>query len=131
MTEVLVSALVGIAAFCVGWALASSRIKGTNEQQATADEAGRGTSLADVLEHHPTGTLFSGDVIIAGLAPFRFFERLDLAKPGFSLAVEEAHERTRAYLRGLTDEEKIKTLCAGHGPIVTKDTQQKLRKLAH
>ncbi|MCC6811967.1 MAG: MBL fold metallo-hydrolase [Deltaproteobacteria bacterium] len=83
-----------------------------------------------MLRHLPTESLFSGDVIIAGYAPLRAIERLSLAMPGFSLAVDEAHATTRAFLRRLDEIEQVGTLCAGHGPIVTEQTVAKLRKLA-
>jgi glyoxylase-like metal-dependent hydrolase (beta-lactamase superfamily II) len=80
-----------------------------------------------MILHRPSGTLFSGDAIIAGLAPFRAFEWLDLAKPGFSTRVHESHDRTRAAISALDAE--VRTLCSGHGPIVDEQVTRKLQKL--
>ena len=90
MTEVLVSALVGVAAFCVGWALASSRTDDTIEQQTTAHETGRGTSLADVLEHHPAGIVIGDN---AGRIEYRNEAARRLRGTHHGVLIDEAIER--------------------------------------
>ena len=82
-----------------------------------------------MLHHVPTATLFSGDAILAGPAPQRLFERLTLAKPGFSLDVDSTHQLVRAYVERLQDAAPIQRLCAGHGPLIDKDTTKKLLAL--
>lgn len=79
-----------------------------------------------MLHHEPTGTLFSGDAILTGPPPLRALEVLYLAVPGFSLDVGTCHERVRACVRELPP---IRTLCAGHGPAVTRDAHPKLLRL--
>ncbi len=80
-----------------------------------------------MIEHRPTRTLFSGDAILAGVAPLRAFERLGLAVPGFSLEVDTCHAHVRRYLREL--DRPIERLCSGHGPLVACQTLDKLRQL--
>lgn len=79
-----------------------------------------------MLHHEGTGTLFSGDVLIAGIGPFRFFEYPSLAVAGFSADVERCREAVRAFLRELPP---TRILCAGHGPPITRQTEDKLRRL--
>lgn len=80
-----------------------------------------------MLLHEPTQTLFSGDAILAGIAPLRFFEKLSLAMPGFSLDIPEVHARTKQAIALVPD---VKALCSGHGPMITEATSEKLRRLA-
>lgn len=84
------------------------------------------TAGSVLLHHEPTGTLFSGDAIVSGIPPLRLFERLALAKPGYSSDVGRCHAATRAFLSDLPP---TRTLCAGHGPAVTEGVEQKLRRL--
>lgn len=85
------------------------------------------TEGSSMLYHAPTGTLFSGDVLLAGIAPFRSFARPGLAVEGFSLDAEACRARVRAWLR---DAPPVGALCAGHGPPVTGDVGARLRRLA-
>ncbi len=84
------------------------------------------TEGSSMLYHGPTGTLFSGDVLLAGIAPFRSFVRPGLAVGGFSLDVDACRSRVRAWL---ADAPPIGALCAGHGPPVTGDVGQRLGRL--
>jgi len=79
-----------------------------------------------MLHHEATGTLFSGDAILSGPPPLRLLEALSLAVPGFSVDAEACHARVRACLAQLPP---VKTLCAGHGPAVTRETHAKLLRL--
>jgi glyoxylase-like metal-dependent hydrolase (beta-lactamase superfamily II) len=79
-----------------------------------------------MLHHETTGTLFSGDAILAGPPPLRAIERLTLAVPGFSLRTRECHEAVKGALRRLP---RTRTLCAGHGPAVQQSVETKLRRL--
>jgi glyoxylase-like metal-dependent hydrolase (beta-lactamase superfamily II) len=80
-----------------------------------------------MLWHEPTRTLFSGDTIIAGLAPLRAFEVLNLAFPAFSLDVDACHAATREFIRELPP---LDFMASGHGPAVGGDVRAKLIKLA-
>jgi glyoxylase-like metal-dependent hydrolase (beta-lactamase superfamily II) len=82
-----------------------------------------------MLQHLPSATLFSGDAILAGPAPQRLFERLTMAMPGFSLDVGSTHQLVQAYVERLQGAAPIRQLCAGHGPLVDKDTTHKLRAM--
>jgi two-component system sensor histidine kinase SenX3 len=90
MIGVLLPALVAVAAFCVGWALATSRLSGTNDPTSNADDTGRGTSLADVLEHHPTGIVI-GDQ--AGRVEYRNEAARRLTGTHHGVLIDEAIER--------------------------------------
>jgi len=79
-----------------------------------------------LILHEPSATLFSGDAILAGLAPFRFIEKIALAVPGFSLDVEAVRQRTRA---ALAEVGEVHALCAGHGPLVDQQAAAKIMKL--
>jgi len=80
-----------------------------------------------MLYHRPTAALFSGDAIITGIPPFRFFDHLRLAVPEYSPEVERCHESVRKFLE---DPPEIKYLCAGHGPMVSKEVNARLQALA-
>lgn len=84
------------------------------------------TAGSVLLHHEPSATLFSGDAIVSGIPPLRWFERLSLAKRGYSADVERCHATTRAFLSDLPG---TRTLCSGHGPLVDDDVQVKLRRL--
>lgn len=79
-----------------------------------------------MLYHEPTKTLFSGDSILSGIPPLRAIEYLSLAHNGFSLDVELCHESVRTYLKALPETD---ILSSGHGPVVTKGTSEKLKRL--
>lgn len=79
-----------------------------------------------MLVHEPTETLFSGDNILAGIPPLRAVEHLSLAAPGFSQDTELCNGHVLRFLKELPS---IQTLCSGHGPIVSKNTGQKLKQL--
>jgi len=89
MTGLLVSALVAVAAFCVGWALAASR-GATSEQTAARADTVRGISFADVLEHHPTGVVI-GDH--AGRIEYRNEAARRLTGTHHGVLIDEAIER--------------------------------------
>ena len=74
----------------------------------------RGSTL---LLHEPSGTFFTGDAVLSGVPVQRLLARLSLAIPGFSEDVEACHRATRAFLR---EQRPVQTLCAGHGPRVTR-----------
>lgn len=80
-----------------------------------------------MLYHEPSSTLFSGDAILAGLAPLRAFEYIRLAVPDFSQDAARCHAHT---LRFLAELPRTQTLCSGHGPAINQDVEQKLRRLA-
>lgn len=79
-----------------------------------------------ILHHGPSSTLFSGDVILTGPPVIRFVERLDLAKPEFSLDADRCHAAVRRFLDRLPP---TRVVCAGHGPLVDRRAQEKLRGL--
>ena len=68
-----------------------------------------------LLLHEASGALFSGDAIIAGPPVQRLFTRLRFAVPEYSLDVEGCARRARAFL---ADDPPVRTLCAGHGPML-------------
>ena len=84
------------------------------------------TSGSVLLHHEPTGTLFSGDAILSGVPPLRWFERPRLARAVYSSDVARCHAATRAFLADLPP---TRTLCAGHGPPITERVEEKLRRL--
>lgn len=84
------------------------------------------TAGSVLLHHEPSGALFSGDAILAGVPPLRWFERPMLARAGYSSDVARCHATTRAFLSELP---ATRTLCAGHGPAITQAVEAKLRKL--
>jgi glyoxylase-like metal-dependent hydrolase (beta-lactamase superfamily II) len=84
------------------------------------------TQGSAMLHHEPTGTLFAGDAILAGIPPLRFFEYPRLARPGFSDDVLQCH---REVLRYLADLPPTDALCSGHGPPITRNTAAKLQRL--
>lgn len=84
------------------------------------------TSGSVLLHHEPTATLFSGDAILSGIPPLRLFERPALAKAVYSSDVARCHATTRAFLGDLP---ATRTLCAGHGPAITREVEEKLRRL--
>jgi glyoxylase-like metal-dependent hydrolase (beta-lactamase superfamily II) len=85
------------------------------------------TSGSVLLHHEPTGTLFTGDAILSGVPPLRWFERPTLAKAVYSSDVARCHSTTRAFLSDLPP---TRTFCAGHGPAITERVEEKLRRLA-
>ena len=84
------------------------------------------TSGSAMLHHEPTGTLFAGDAILAGIPPLRLFEYPRLAVPGFSSDVERCRQRVREFLEELPPTE---VLCSGHGPPITREVGRKLSRL--
>lgn len=84
------------------------------------------TSGSVLLHHEPTATLFSGDAILAGIPPLRWFEWPRLARRTYSLDVERCHRATREFLAELPPTD---TFCAGHGPAITRGVEAKLRRL--
>lgn len=84
------------------------------------------TAGSVLLHHEPTGTLFSGDAILSGIPPLRWFELLRLARPAYSADVARCHAATRAFLADLPP---TRALCAGHGPAITERVEEKLRRL--
>ena len=89
--------------------------------------AAPGHTEGSVLYYHAaTGTLFSGDVILAGPATMRAIRRLTLADPAFSEEPQRCWAATREFLR---KDLPVQTLCSGHGALLTKDVRAKLRAL--
>jgi len=84
------------------------------------------TSGSVMLHHEPTGTLFTGDAVLAGIPPLRWFERPTLAKAVYSSDVARCHMLTRSFLADLPP---TRTLCSGHGPAITERVEEKLRRL--
>lgn len=85
------------------------------------------TEGSSMLYHAPTRTLFSGDVLLAGIAPLRSLVRLGLAVDAFSLDVERCRAAARAWLAACPP---VEALCAGHGPPIVGDLQGRLRRFA-
>jgi len=79
-----------------------------------------------MMYHAPTRTLFSGDVVLAGLATMRPIERVTLADPNFSEDIDQCRRVVNGHLRRMPP---TKTLASGHGPPVTDDANAKLRRL--
>ncbi len=80
-----------------------------------------------LLYHRATATLFTGDALLSGVPPLRTHERFSLAIPAYSLDVDQCHDHVRSFLR---DHPKVQQLCAGHGPFVGDDVEQKLAAFA-
>lgn len=85
------------------------------------------TAGSVMLHHEPTATLFSGDALLSGIPPLRWLERPSLAKPVYSSDVARCHAATRAFLAELPP---TRTVCAGHGPAITRGVEEKLLRLA-
>ena len=68
-----------------------------------------------LLLHEASGALFSGDAILAGPPAQRFHTRLGFAIPEYSTDADACRRRVVDFL---DDEPPVKTLCAGHGPLV-------------
>jgi len=79
-----------------------------------------------LLFHAPSGTLFTGDALLAGPPAQRLRTSLRLAVPAYSLDVDACH---RATLRYLESDPPVQTLCAGHGPRVRRGIGERLRRL--
>jgi glyoxylase-like metal-dependent hydrolase (beta-lactamase superfamily II) len=79
-----------------------------------------------MLYHEDSQVLFSGDSILAGPPTLRWLEWLRLVRPGFSLDVDQCRREIRKCLLELPP---VKALCAGHGPLVGKEADLKLRRL--
>ncbi|MFZ5475223.1 MAG: MBL fold metallo-hydrolase [Myxococcota bacterium] len=84
------------------------------------------TEGSSMLYHAPTGTLFSGDVLLSGVAPFRRWVRPGLAVAAFSLDAETCHAHVRRWLAGAPP---LHALCAGHGPALVGDVAGTLSRL--
>lgn len=84
------------------------------------------TSGSVMLHHEPTGTLFAGDAILAGIPPLRWFEYPRLAVAGYSTDVERCRAHVRDFLGNLP---ATQTLCSGHGPPITSEVARKLARL--
>lgn len=85
------------------------------------------TAGSSLLLHEPSGTLFTGDALLAGAPVQRWATRLTLAIPAFSEDVDSCH---RAVLAFLDERRAIRALCAGHGPIVRHGLDERLSELA-
>ena len=84
------------------------------------------TEGSSMLYHAPTATLFSGDAILAGIPPFRFFTLLRLAQEAFSADAPRCHDGVMGFLAEMP---AIQALCSGHGPGVVGDVEDRLRRL--
>lgn len=67
--------------------------------------------------HEESGALFSGDAILAGPPVQRSWSRLRFAVPEYSIDAAECRRRTLAFL---ADDPPVRTLCAGHGPMLLR-----------
>lgn len=92
----------------------------------TIYEAAGHTEGSSFLYHGPSATLFSGDVLLSGLPPFRFFERLGPAMAVFSVDVVAAH---RHLLDFLAAPPPIARIATGHGPLISRRIPEKLAAL--
>lgn len=70
-----------------------------------------------LLFHEESGALFSGDAILAGPPVQRAWSRLRFAVPDYSIDAAECRRRVLGFL---ADDPPVRTLCAGHGPIVRR-----------
>lgn len=80
-----------------------------------------------LLLHEASGALFSGDAILAGAPVQRLVSRLRFAVPDYSLDAEGCARRARAFL---ADDPPVRTLCAGHGPMIREPGSAFRRLLA-
>ncbi len=80
-----------------------------------------------LILHEPSGSLFSGDAILAGFPVQRFRVSLKLAVPEYSLDVAACHRAVKTFLR---EGPEVRTLCAGHGPIIREGVSRRLATLA-
>lgn len=81
------------------------------------------TAGSSLLLHEPSGTLFTGDALLAGFPVQRWATRLSLAIPAYSEDVASCHRAVIGFLR---EPRALRTLCAGHGPIVRHQLREKL-----
>lgn len=79
-----------------------------------------------LLLHEPSGTLFTGDALLAGAPVQRLQTRLSLAIAAYSVDVAACHRATLAFL---AQRRPIRTLCAGHGPQVSERLPELLERL--
>ena len=79
-----------------------------------------------LLLHEPSGSLFSGDAILAGFPAQRFHVRLQLALPEYSVDVERCRSHVRSFLRTAPP---VRTLCAGHGPPVKRRLRERFARI--
>jgi glyoxylase-like metal-dependent hydrolase (beta-lactamase superfamily II) len=84
------------------------------------------TAGSALLLHEPSGTLFTGDAILAGAPVQRLHTRLSLAIPAYSVDVRACHRATLAFL---AEQRPLRTLCAGHGPQVSQRLPELLDRL--
>lgn len=84
------------------------------------------TEGSSFIYHEASQTLFSGDVLLAGLPPFRMFERLGPAIAAYSVDVLAAH---RNLIDFVSDPPPIARIAPGHGPLVTRNIPEKLTAL--
>lgn len=82
----------------------------------TATSVAGHTEGSVLLLHEGTGALFSGDAILAGPPVQRAWSRLRFAVPDYSLDADGCRRRALAFL---ADDPPVRTLCAGHGPMLT------------
>lgn len=85
------------------------------------------TAGSSLLLHEPTGALFTGDALLAGMPVQRWVARPTLAIPAYSDDVESCH---RAVLEFLRERRPIRALCAGHGPMIRRRLGERLERLA-
>ncbi|MEZ4340271.1 MAG: MBL fold metallo-hydrolase [Sandaracinaceae bacterium] len=78
-----------------------------------------------LLFHEATGALFSGDAILAGVPVQRLVTHLRFAVPEYSFDAEACARRARAFL---ASDPPVRTLCAGHGPML-RDAKRALGRL--
>lgn len=84
------------------------------------------TEGSALLVHEPSGTLFSGDALLAGTPVQRILPRLRLAVPEYSLDASACHRSTLAFL---AERPPLRALCSGHGPKITRGLDRHLDRL--
>lgn len=84
------------------------------------------TEGSSFLYHAPSQTLFSGDVLLAGLPPLRFSEKLGPAMAAYSVDIDSAKQNLLDFL---DHRPPLTAIAPGHGPLVTVDLEAKLDAL--
>ncbi len=89
-------------------------------------EAPGHTEGSVMLYHTPTRSLFSGDVLLAGLPVQRLWTWPRLARPEYTLDLDGCRRHVLDFLRALP---ATSAWCAGHGPPVTRRVRSRLQRL--
>jgi len=81
-----------------------------------------------LLFHRSTGTLFTGDAVLAGMPAQRLHVYLRLAVAEYSVDAPRCHRAVLAFLR---TQPGVRTLCSGHGPALRRGLQARLNRLVN